>query len=150
MPPAGQVGHVTRTGVILGVGVIGTLDQVVLHEWLQWHNLYDHTTEFWRTAIDGVFHFVTAGLLFVGALRLWGERQHPRLPGQGRWLASGILLGMGAFNLYDGTIQHKVLQLHPVREGVENSVPYDVAFIGLAVALLIGGLLLARRSGAAQ
>ena len=42
--------------------------QVLPYESLQWHNLYVHTTEFWRTAIDGVFHFVTGGLLFVGAL----------------------------------------------------------------------------------
>src|SRR5215216_3939163 len=114
-----------RTGVILGVGLIGTIDQVVLHELLQWHNLYVHTTEFWRTAIDGLFHFLTAGLLLVATLRLWGQHHHARTPRHGRSLAAGILLGMGGFNLYDGTLQHKALQLHPVREGVENSLPYD-------------------------
>jgi uncharacterized membrane protein len=150
VPPQAQATRVLRTGLILGVGLIGTLDQVVLHEWLQWHNFYVHTTEFWRTAIDGVFHFVTASLLFIGALRLWGERQHAWLPGQGRRLAAGILLGMGAFNLYDGTIQHKVLQLHPVREGVENLLPYDVGFIALSLVLLGGGLLFARRTGVAR
>jgi len=136
-----------RTGAILGVGLVGTLDQVVLHELLQWHNLYIHTTEFWRTAIDGIFHLVMAGLLLLGAMRLWRGRHVTHSPGQGRSLAAGILLGMGGFNLYDGTVQHKVLQLHPVREGVENSLPYDLTFIGLAVLLLVVGLMLARRSG---
>jgi uncharacterized membrane protein len=139
-----------RTGVILGVGLIGTLDQVVLHELLQWHNLYVHTSDFWRTAIDGLFHLITASLLFLGGLRLWGVRHRAGLPDQARSLAGGILLGMGGFNLYDGTIQHKVLQLHPVREGVENMLPYDAAFIGVAVVLLLAGLLLVRGNAAQQ
>jgi len=133
---------VLRTGIVLGIGVVGTLDQVVLHEWLQWHTLYVHTTPFWRTAIDGVFHLFTAALLFGGGLRLWSRRDHVR--GEGRALAAGILLGMGGFNLYDGTIQHKLLQLHPVREGIENQLPYDIAFIAIAILLLAAGLLLAR------
>jgi len=38
------------------------------------------------------------------------------LPGDGRALASGMLMGISGFNLYDGAIQHKLLRLHPVRE----------------------------------
>ncbi len=133
------------TGVILGVGVVGTLDEVVLHQLLQWHNLYVHTTQYWRTFIDGIFHFVMASLLFLGALRLWAQRALVHSVADARPLVAGILLGMGGFNLYDGTIQHKVLQLHPVREGVENILPYDLAFNGAAIALLAGGWVLWRR-----
>ena len=132
------------TGVVLGMGVVGTLDEVVLHQLLQWHNFYVHTTEYWRIFSDGIFHVVASGLLFLGAMRLWGQRRLISSSGDGRALAAGILIGMGGFNLYDGTIQHKVLQLHPVREGVENQLPYDLAFNAVAVALLVAGWLLWR------
>ncbi len=138
------------TGIILGVGVIGTLDGVVLHELLQWHKFYVHTTEFWRTFIDGMFHFVTAALLFWGALRLWADRDLLSRYGRMRLLWAGILFGMGGFNLYDGTIQHKLLQLHPVREGLDTGqlLPYDLTFNGIALLLLLAGGLLWRASAA--
>lgn len=31
------------------------------------------------------------------------------------------IIGTGAFNLFDGIVNHKILQLHPVREGVSPS-----------------------------
>ena len=124
-------------GVLLGMGVAGTLDAVILHEFLQWHNFYVHTTRFWRIFIDGIFHFVTAGFIFLGALRLWARRDLISAHGRGRALAAGICLGAGGFNLYDGTIQHKLLRLHPVREGVQNILPYDLLFNGGAIALIV-------------
>lgn len=126
-------------GAILGVGVVGSLDEIVVHQLLQWHNFYVATTAYWRTAIDGIFHAVMAGLLYAGALLLWVRRRSLASARDGRALAAGTLLGMGGFNLYDGTIQHKVLQLHPVREGVGNLLPYDLVWNGLALALLVAG-----------
>ncbi|WP_251553714.1 DUF2243 domain-containing protein [Neobacillus muris] len=40
-----------------------------------------------------------------------------------RWTA-GVFLVAGIFNLYDGTVQHKIMKLHQVRYNV-NIVPYD-------------------------
>ncbi|HEV7664458.1 MAG TPA: DUF2243 domain-containing protein [Chloroflexota bacterium] len=107
------------SGAMLGIGVIGTLDGVILHELLQWHKFYVRTTEFWRTFIDGLFHLVTAAFLFAGAYRLWVTRHLLHRAGRERVPWAGILFGMGGFNLYDGIVQHKIFQLHPVREGVE-------------------------------
>ena len=59
---------------------------------------------------------------------------------------AGILLGAGGFNLYDGTIQHKLLGLHQVREGVPNNLPYDLAFLALAAAAVLAGALLLRHA----
>jgi Predicted membrane protein (DUF2243) len=106
-------GHVLSTGIILGVGVIGTACCSSEHS---------------------------------GS----GPSASARLPGQGRWLVAGILLGTGGFNLYDATIEQRVLQLHPVREEVEDSLAYDLAFIGASLVFLIAGLLLARRAGSAR
>ena len=135
------------TGVTLGVGVIGTLDGVVLHELLQWHRLYVHTTEFWRTFIDGVFHLVTSALLFWGAMRLWSDPHLLSRAGRPRVLWAGMLFGMGGFNPYDGTIQHKVLKLHQIRPSDPNQLPYDVVFLAIAVAFVLLGLLMLRLAG---
>jgi uncharacterized membrane protein len=138
------------SGLILGMGIIGSIDEIVLHQLLQWHNFYVHTTAYWRIVSDGVFHLVSAGLLFGGGLMLAWHRPRFDDPSQSRALLAGMLLGMGGFNLYDGTIQHKLLQLHPVREGVPNLLPYDLAFNSIALALLLLGWWLWRTVRAAD
>ena len=136
------------TGIILGIGLVGALDEIILHQLLQWHNLYVHTTPSGRIISDGLFHIVSSALLLLGALRLWTQRRRISQVGSARPLTAGVLLGMGGFNLYDGIVQHKLLQLHPVREGVANQLPYDLAFNGIAIGLLLVGWLLWRRSSA--
>ena len=136
-PSRGPTRTLLWIGVILGIGIVGTLDEIVLHQLLQWHNFYVHTTEYWRIVSDGIFHLVTAGLLLLGALLLWRNRRLLSRSMDARPLIAGILFGMGGFNLFDGTIQHKILQLHPVREGVENILPYDLVYNGLAIVLLV-------------
>lgn len=135
-------------GICLGIGIVGSLDEIVLHQILQWHNFYVHTTQFWRIVIDGIFHVVTSGLLMLGAVLIWRQAAAIRRPGAVRALVGGILLGLGGFNLYDGIIQHKLMQLHPVREGVANLLPYDLAFNGIALALLVAGWLVWRSAAA--
>ena len=60
-------------------------------------------------------------------------------------VAAGVLLGAGGFQLFDGTVNHKLLRLHQVRYGVELW-PYDVAWNVAAVLLLVAGLVLLRRT----
>ena len=143
-----QLGEATRTllrtGIILGIGVVGTLDEVVLHQLLQWHNFYVHAEPFWRIVSDGLFHLVTSGLLVLGSFLLWSRRDLIASTRDGRALAAGILFGMGGFNLFDAIVNHKILRLHPVRENVANILPYDLAFGSIAVALLVVGALLWR------
>jgi uncharacterized membrane protein len=131
-------------GAIIGVGVAGTLDEVVFHQLLQWHNFYVHTADYWRIVSDGIFHLFSSVMLFVGVLLLWFKRDLLSAQGDGRALAAGIFLGTGGFNLYDGTIQHKVLRLHPVREGVDNILLYDLAWNVVALLVLVIGLWLWR------
>lgn len=58
-----------------------------------------------------------------------------------QWLG-GLLFGVGLFNLYDGLIQHKVLQLHQIRYDV-NLLPYDLTWNILAgIIAIIGGVIL--------
>ncbi len=131
-------------GLLLGAGIAGTLDEVILHQLLQWHNFYVHTSEAGRIVSDGLFHLTSSALLLVGTLLLWRRRHAARKPNDGRRLGGTILVGLGGFNLYDGTIQHKLLRLHQVREGVANALPYDLGFLAIALAVLGAGWVLLR------
>ncbi|TDD20608.1 DUF2243 domain-containing protein, partial [Actinomadura sp. KC06] len=56
-----------------------------------------------------------------------------------------ILAGWGLFNLVEGTVDHHVLGVHPVRGGPHQTW-WDVGFLVLGAALLAAGHLL-QRSG---
>ena len=125
---------------------MGALDATTFHHLLRWHNLYVHAGADWRAISDGLLHVLTTGLLLAGTLLLWQNRHLiSQARATGLALAAGIWLGMGAFQFVDGTLFHKVLQLHPVREGVENSAPYDLAWIGSALLLMLVGAILWRQ-----
>jgi uncharacterized membrane protein len=140
---------VTRTrtalpGLLIGAGVAGTLDEVILHQLLRWHHFYDRSTTAIGAISDGIFHAVSTALLAAGLivlLKRWPELGRDR----GRSLTGWILVGLGGFNLYDGTIQHKVLGLHQVREGTSDLLPYDLTFIGIALAAFLIGLVILGR-----
>lgn len=133
------------TGAILGVGLAGTLDEVVLHQLLGWHHFYDRSTGTVGLVSDGLFHLFSTGLLVVGMYRLWRlERDGSR-----EWklrLWAGIALGAGGFNLYDGTVQHKILRLHQIRPEAPSQLPYDLVFNAVALLLVAAGFALLRRS----
>jgi uncharacterized membrane protein len=128
---------------LLGVGIAGTLDEIVFHQLLRWHHFYDRSGAAVALITDGLFHIASTGAVVLGGLLLWQERRSAPLHIRRVW--GSILAGVGGFNLYDGIIQHKVLRLHQVREGVANETPYDVVFIGAALVVLVAGLVLVRR-----
>jgi uncharacterized membrane protein len=143
-PRAHSVNAVLWTGVVLGVGLVGAVDETAFHQLLQWHNFYVHADRYWRVVSDGLFHVFTSAMLFLGAMRLWAQRRRVSLVVSVKPLGSGLLIGMGAFQLFDGIVNHKILQLHPVREGVDNIWMYDLAWNIPAALVLLAGLLLWR------
>jgi uncharacterized membrane protein len=130
-------------GILVGIGLAGTLDEVVLHQLLGWHHFYDRSTPAAGLVSDGLFHLFSTAVLVIGLIQLVERRRTtPDPPGVA---LAGILLGMGGFNLYDGTIQHKLLGLHQVREGAPNNLPYDLAFLSIAAVAVLAGALLLRQ-----
>lgn len=135
---------VFRTGALLGIGLVGSADEILFHQLLQWHNFYVHGSDYWRIASDGLFHLLTTAVLFLAAARLWSRRRQFSTFMNSRLFWSGVFMGGGGFQLFDGTVNHKVLRLHPVREGAENILPYDVGWLVSGLFLLYCGWLLWR------
>ncbi len=131
------------SGVLFGVGLAAFIDETVFHQLLHWHHFYDRSSTDAGLVSDGVFHAfgwfaVVAALFLLAELRRQGDL---------RWLAwmGGVLLGAGAFQLYDGTVQHKLLGLHQIRYQVDL-VPYDLTWNIVAVVLIVVGIVLLRRT----
>lgn len=158
-PPAAVVGSRTRRrpaidlilpGMLLGVGLGGFFDGIVLHQILQWHHMltsygpYPPTTVAGlevNTVWDGLFHASTyvatlAGLLIL-AVRLNGG-----LAFSTRMLIGLLLAGWGTFNLVEGVVDHQILGIHHVKADMPL---LDLAFLAVGAVLLLGGLALARR-----
>ncbi|MER7796151.1 DUF2243 domain-containing protein [Microbacterium sp. NPDC096154] len=131
------------SGVLFGIGLVAFIDEAVFHQLLHWHHFYDLGTPAAGLVSDGLFHafswFATiAGLFLLADLRRWGALRWPR------W-AGGVLLGAGAFQLYDGTVQHKLLGIHQIRY-VDDILPYDLTWNIAAVAMLAAGAVLTVRT----
>ena len=131
-----------RPAVLVGIGVAGSLDEIVLHQLLRWHHFYDRGSQAAGLIADGIFHLGSTAALVIGLVLLvqrWRTGRGPL-----RQAVAGILVGAGGFNLYDGIVQHKLLGLHQVRAGAPNNLPYDLVFISVAAVMLLTGLLLLR------
>jgi uncharacterized membrane protein len=142
----------TRPGILLGLGLGGFLDGIVLHQIVQWHNMLSSTDRWPATTLqgmeanmraDGLFHAATWLLTIVGLWMLWNALRDGAY-GSGRVLVGWMLAGWGIFNLVEGIVDHQLLGLHHVHEG-SNELAWDLAFLVSGVALIAGGWLLARR-----
>jgi uncharacterized membrane protein len=127
--------------VVLGVGLGGFADGILLHQLAQWHNMGSAivrpvTMEAMsrNMAWDGWFHLATWFITLVGVLMLWREGRDGRRGGTLTDLVGQMLFGWGAFNVLEGVANHHLLGLHHVRDMPEHVPIYDWLF------LLIGGL----------
>lgn len=131
-------------GALLGAGVAASVvDLAVFHLILHWHRFYDLSTPGAALVSDGIFHTV-GWVVTVGSLLLLADVRRRATVRWDRW-TGGLLVGLGAFQLVDGVVLHKVLRLHQVRYGVDL-LPYDAAWTGSAVLALAAGLWVLRRN----
>lgn len=133
------IGRARASGLLLGIGLGGSLDGIVLHQLLQWHNMLSTvlppaTLDGMRTNMraDGFFHLATWIFTALAVLFLWGAaRAREPLP-KFRWYLGQFCIGWGLFNLAEGIIDHHLLAIHHVRG--YPSVAWDFGF------LLVGGI----------
>ena len=139
-------------GVVLGLGLGGFVDGIVLHQLAQWHNmgsavLPPTTMDAMRQNMvwDGWFHVATLVLTTLGLfLLLRDARRGAPLPTMAGF--TGLLfIGWGTFNLVEGLIDHHLLEIHHVRDMPAHVPAYDWLFLGFGgLALIAVGWLLVR------
>jgi uncharacterized membrane protein len=135
--------RLAASGLLSGAGLMGSVDEIVFHQLLGWHSLYDGAGETAALVSDGLLHAVTLAAVVAGLALLAGLRRRGAFDAL-RWWAL-LLLGAGAFQLWDGVVDHKLLGLHQIRYGVDTTA-YDLAWNASAVALLAAGAALLVRA----
>ena len=138
--------------VLLGIGLGGFFDGIVLHQVLQWHHLLSAHTPVdtldgleLNTFADGAFHAATWIVSTAGLVLLWSALRRGAAV---RWraLVGGMLAGWGGFNLVEGLVDHQLLGLHHVRPGPDELL-YDIGFLVWGAVMLVVGVALLRRPG---
>ena len=130
-------------GFLIGVAVMAAVDEIVFHQLLAWHHFFDRATPAIGLISDGILHAAELFALVGGFFLLIDARRRPGFSAGAAW--AGFVVGLGLFQLWDGVIDHKVLRVHQVRYDVDL-LPYDLAWIGSAVVLLVIGVVLTIRS----
>lgn len=134
-------------GILLGVGLGGFVDGILLHQILQVHNMLsaqyfpdtlvnEQINMFW----DGTFHAVTWLVTAIGLWKLWRVAQQNQSPLQTNVFVGSMILGWGLFNLIEGIINHQILGLHNV---IQRAAPgpqllWDLAFLAIGGLAFIG------------
>jgi uncharacterized membrane protein len=154
MSRAEQGDFPTSAGILLGLGLGGFFDGIVLHQVLQWHHMvtsagYPPTTvenlEV-NTLLDGLFHASTWIFVVAGLVILWRHAHRSHVQWSTRLLAGTLLMGFGAFNVVEGVVDHHVLGLHHVNETVppDQWIYWDVAFLVWGAMMFVLGWKLER------
>lgn len=144
---------IVTAGLVLGIGVGGFIDGILLHQLLQWHQMVSaklppdtltakEVNMFW----DGMFHVLMLVAVGIGIVLLWRVAQRRDIDKSGRLLGGGMLAGWGLFNMIEGVIDHQLMRLHNVRE-VSSPELWNYGFLLVAAAMLAGGIGMMRHRG---
>jgi uncharacterized membrane protein len=142
------------SGLLLGLGMGGFVDGIVLHQILQWHHMISSvegrsvTTLAGleaNTVADGVFHAATWVLTWAGLVTALIAWRQGRIAPSWSFQAGLVLTGWGIFNLVEGTVDHQILGVHHVRDDLGAPLSWDIGFLAFGALLVAGGRLLHRR-----
>jgi uncharacterized membrane protein len=153
---ASQLVHVEQSkktsiaGILLGIGLGGFIDGIVLHQILQWHNMLSNwyppttmETMSFNMVWDGLFHAAVWLATLVGVLLLWHAAYHRSAIPSAKAFVGQMILGWGLFNLIEGIVDHQLLAIHYVRQ-VPNYQVYNLTFLifGGVLFILLGWMLM--------
>jgi uncharacterized membrane protein len=121
---------VRRAGIVLGIGMGGFVDGILLHQIAQVHAMLSARLPMDSMAnmranmtADGLFHAGVWIATAAGITMLWQALTRAReTPPPARVLVGSMLAGWGIFNLVEGVIDHHLLALHHVIERLGLSV----------------------------
>lgn len=131
----------------LGIGMMAAIDEVVFHQILAWHHFFDWGTPAFSLLSDGLLHSGELIFFVLGFFMVADLRRCRKLNLTAAW--AGFFYGLGAFQLFDGVVDHKLLRLHQIRY-VENILLYDLIWNAFGLLLLFAGFLIHRRATAAR
>ena len=133
----------TVAGILVGVGMGGFVDGIVLHQIFQWHNMVSNwipptTMEAMSVNMvwDGVFHAFVWVVTLAGIVLLWGAAYRRDAIFSLRSFVGQLILGWGLFNPVEGVIDHQILAVHYVRQ-VPNYTVYNLTFLAVGGVLFI-------------
>jgi uncharacterized membrane protein len=126
-----------RAGIMLGLGLGGFVDGIVLHQIAQWHNMGSAVVPpttmqamQQNMAWDGWFHAAVWVMTLVGTYWLLADARKGEALPDGKAFTGLLILGWGLFNSVEGLIGHHVLGLHHVRDMPAHVPLYDWLFLG--------------------
>jgi uncharacterized membrane protein len=139
------------SGLLLGLGLGGFLDGILLHQILQWHHMVSHVDGYPMTTVagleantlaDGFFHAATWLLVLAGSITAITAWRQGRVAPNWSFHFGLALTGWGIFNTLEGLINHQILGIHHVRDDIGSPLSWDIGFLIFGVLLVIGGWLL--------
>ena len=150
-------GRLRWSGYLLGFGLGGFFDGILLHQILQWHHLLSGLEggafRDLRVQVlaDGVFHALMYVIAAAGLWLLWRARRDFAARGADRQLFAALLIGFGVWHAVDAVLSHWLLGIHRIRQDAANPLAWDLAWlVAFGLVPLVLGLLLRRRGGGAH
>ncbi|MBQ5152726.1 DUF2243 domain-containing protein [Macrococcoides caseolyticum] len=137
-----QIKSYRWSGFMFGIGLAGFIDEIIFHQFLQWHHFYDKMTNKVGLISDGILNAMCGFFIIFGLFLLSDARRKVKV--NWRYWLGRALMGMGSFQVYDGIINHKVLRMHQIRY-VDNVITYDIVWLITGSLMILIGYLLSRK-----
>jgi uncharacterized membrane protein len=144
----------TAPALLLGLGLGGFVDGIVLHQILQWHHLVSDVAAYPTTTVaglevntmaDGFFHLVMWVLVLAGTIATVRSWRSGQLAPSWSFHVGLLLVGWGVFNMVEGLVDHQLLGIHHVRDDLGAPLTWDIGFLVVSAALVALGLAMYRR-----
>jgi uncharacterized membrane protein len=138
-------------GIVLGLGLGGFVDGILLHQLLQWHHMLSNIRPLTNVANedlnmiwDGLFHAFDWVLTVAGIILLWRAGGRDDVPWSSQTFIGSILIGAGLFDVVEGLIDHQILGIHHVKPG-PNQLAWDLGFLAFGGLLAVIGWIMIKK-----
>jgi uncharacterized membrane protein len=144
-------------GFLVGFGLGGFFDGIVLHQILQWHHLLSALESGFlgdlrgQVIADGVFHALMYLVTAAGLWLLVKARHDLSAQPSSQRLVSDLLVGFGVWHVLDAVFSHWLTGIHRIRMGVDNPLTYDLWWLAVTgLVPLAAGIWLRRKMPAGK
>jgi uncharacterized membrane protein len=151
---AGFTSRFHWSGYLLGFGLGGFFDGILLHQILQWHHLLSGLAgEAFRDIrvqilADGIFHALMYVIAAVGLWSLWRARHEFGARNADRLLFASLLVGFGVWHVVDTIFSHWITQIHRIRMDSDNPLVWDLVWlVAFGIVPLVVGIMMRRGGG---